>query len=142
MTPPSSILSRAADLIRDTAKAAGAEHDCLKESCGGYADYRGHCGGCCTCLSGCLYEEPDITKGSWLDLMRPPVGLMLADWIEAEAACIASVDDVQRIMPKILDGITPGAGDEDTTITVTVDTSGPALALARHVIAVLGEEEE
>lgn len=71
---PSEVLAHAADLIQEAAKKAGAEHDCARESCGGLGDYHGPCGGCCTCLSGCVYDGPgdnDVAPGSWLDLMRP-----------------------------------------------------------------------
>lgn len=75
----------------------------------------------------------------WISALSPAVAPLLISWLEAEAACMASVSDVKRVMPEILDGINPGAGNEDTKITVTIDTSGPALAFARHIIAVLGE---
>lgn len=76
------------------------------------------------------HETPDY---EWIAALSPALAPLLINWLEAEAACIASVDDVQRIMPKILDGITPGAAD-DETITVTIDTSGPALAFARAIL--------
>lgn len=87
---PSEVLSRAADLIRDTGKKAGSEHDCQRESCGGFADYRGHCGGCCSCMSRCLYEDPDVVDGSWLDLTRPAVAPHIEAWLRAAAE--AAVD--------------------------------------------------
>jgi hypothetical protein len=71
---PAEILNAAADRIRDAGKKAGSEHDCMRESCAGWAEDRGPCGGCCSCLSGCVYDGPgdeDIQPGSWLDLLRP-----------------------------------------------------------------------
>ena len=71
---PSEQLVAAADRIRDAGKRAGSEHDCARESCGGLGDYYGPCGGCCSCLSRCVYDGPgdeDVVPGSWLDLMRP-----------------------------------------------------------------------
>lgn len=132
MTTPSETLMAAADLIRDL--AAKTVHDCAAESCGGWHEYRGPCGGCCSCLGSCVQEGPEPPAGSWWAAFSPDKAPLLADLLEAEAACIASVDDVKRIMPKILDGIESGAGDEDTTITVTIDTSGPALAFARAIL--------
>lgn len=67
-------IEAAADRIRDVGKQAGSQHDCNRESCAGFAEYRGPCGGCCSCLSGCVYAGPgdeDVVPGSWLDLVRP-----------------------------------------------------------------------
>jgi len=33
------------------------DHDCIEDSCGGLYAYFGPCGGCCCCLSACVYED-------------------------------------------------------------------------------------
>jgi len=71
------------------------------------------------------------------ELVTPDLAQLLADWLETEAACIALVDDGKAAMPKLLDAIEPGSADENTTFTVSVVTSGSALAFAR---AILGED--
>lgn len=140
---PSAILSRAADLIRDAGKKAGSEHDCRKESCGGLGDYYGPCGGCCSCRSGCVWDGPgEVVKGGWLDLMRPSVASVLADWLEAEKSCLTGLDVAKETLPKILNGVAGKSVVDEKDVTVIIDTSGPALAFARHVIAVLGLQEE
>jgi hypothetical protein len=34
-------------------------HDCDAESCHGISDTNGPCGGCCSCLGGCVYDGPE-----------------------------------------------------------------------------------
>lgn len=79
---------------------------------------------------------PEPPAGTWWALLSPETAApLLADWLETEAACIALVEDGKSAMPKLLEAIAPGAVDEDMTVTVV--TSGSALAFAQ---AILGED--
>lgn len=120
---PSEALSAAADLIRDLAAETSpapwhATDPYILEVEG----------------SGMASVGVRLADARWIAALSPALAPLLINWLETEAACIASVDDVKRIMPKILDGIESGAGGEDTTVTVTIDTSGAALAFAKAIL--------
>lgn len=77
-------------------------------------------------------NRPDA---AWIALMGPDKAEMIAVWLETEAECIGAAADVMDTMPKLMNSV--GARPVETTMHVTIDTSGPALAFAR---AVLGEK--
>ncbi len=48
---------------------------CRLGTCGGQEDDRGPCGGCCSCLGGCLDEEP-----RWLGDLKEPTAEEMAEF--------------------------------------------------------------
>lgn len=70
---------------------------------------------------------------AWITLMGPDKAELLADWLETEAACLGAGEEAGNAMVDLVDSV---AGQPaQTTFSITIDTSGPALAFARAILA-------
>jgi hypothetical protein len=79
-----------------------------------------------------VFREARADDARWTQLMSPAVAEMLASMLEAEADCQDSIADVKEIMPRLVDSI---AGEPiESTMSVSIDTSGPALAFADYLL--------
>lgn len=76
-------------------------------------------------------EDDDLR---WVALMSPSLAPLLVDWLETEANCHGAAQETGRAAADLVDSL-PGAGEEKTTFTVVIDTSGPAHAFARAILA-------
>lgn len=141
-TTPSLILSRAADLIRDTsAKASPGPWACGEKQTVIAVVPRRLLSWADRLWGLIVARKVDNVDRAWITLMSPEVAPLLIDWLEAEKSCLTGVEVAKETLPTILNGVGSGPALDEKDVTVFIDTSGPAVAFARHVIRVLTGEE-